>query len=188
MTIKIKANMESVEQFSKLLAKKKKKLPEAMGHAIKRTAAHGRTNIIGQIKDGTYIKDGIIRERAKFERSGKMFAVVELNPSGRLGTRHFKGEQNENGVTFQIGPGEKLLLSRSAFMGPKLGKKNKKWKGNAFRRVGPNRKPIIKVLGVSPWGFFTKRNLVGPTQEHLQEWLTKRLVHELKRLFGLLGG
>jgi hypothetical protein len=50
-----------------------------------------------------------------------------------------------------------------------------KWKGNAFKRVGAGRLPIVQIKGVSAYGAYVKNNLSGPQAEAIKEELTKQM-------------
>lgn len=187
-------------------------IPTAIRRATKRTASKGKTNIIRQITDASNIKPKIAKEKSRDFRFGSTGAAVELRKTGRLGIRHFKGTQDEQGVFWQVGKDDQYKFMPRGFTGPtrKISKiatvtgkgKNReykrlespktgyitdqssKWKGNAFVRAGKKRLPIVKVMGVSPWGFFTRRKMTGPAVEDLTKHLRERLVHEAKFILG----
>jgi hypothetical protein len=201
------ANLEKLRFRLSLIAGSMEKV---IGRATKRTAAKGQTNMIRQITDQSWIKPKIAKEKARNDRWGKTGAVIELRKTGRLGTRHFKGTQDPLGMYWQVGRSDKWRFMPRGFSGPtrklfqvfeKSGKGKKatftrlskpkahylttqssKWKGNSFVRAGTKRLPIVKILGVSPWGFFKKNNLEGPTVEELTAHLKDRILHEARYL------
>ena len=60
-------------------------------------------------------------------------------------------------------------------MGPKPGAVKTSWRGNAFKRVGSGRLPIIQIKGVSAFGAYVKNNLAGPQVEAVNAELTKQI-------------
>lgn len=54
------------------------------------------------------------------------------------------------------------------------------WKGNAFKRVGKERLPIIKLQGVSAFGAYAKNELSGPQVKVIEDELTKQMERRIK--------
>lgn len=186
--IEVNVKSNDIDSLRKRLAVIPNGIEKAIGRATKRTADLGKTNMIRQVTDASHIKPQIAKKDAKKGGWGKTGAVIELKRSGRLGTRHFKGQQEATGFSWQIGKDDKRLFLRRGFWGPtrklKKGKgyrtkKSPKWKGNAFIRVGEASLPIIKIVGVSPWGYYTRNNLQGPEKEFLALHLKQRIIHEM---------
>jgi hypothetical protein len=60
-------------------------------------------------------------------------------------------------------------------MGPKPGAVKTSWRGNAFKRVGSSRLPIIKLLAVSAYGTYKKNELAGPQLKAIEDELFKQM-------------
>jgi len=101
-------------------------------------------------------------------------ANVSLKKTPRLGLRHFGAKQNKKGVTYKIGK-KSRSLAVGAFQGSRPGVMKTSWRGNAFRRVGKGRLPIIQIKGVSAYGAYVKNNLAGPQAVAVTEELTKQI-------------
>ena len=54
------------------------------------------------------------------------------------------------------------------------------WKGNAFKRVGASRLPIVMLKGVSAYGAYAKNELSGPQVEAINAELTKQMERRIK--------
>lgn len=102
-------------------------------------------------------------------------AIVSLRKTPRLGLRHFGARQDKRGVSFKIAKSGKRGRVNGAFMGPKPGAVKTSWRGNAFKRVGAGRLPIVQLKGVSAFGAYVKNNLAGPQAEAVSAELTKQI-------------
>jgi len=98
-------------------------------------------------------------------------AVVTLKKTPRLGLRHFGAKQNKRGVSYKISKKGGRKRVDSAFQG-----KN----GNAFKRIGTERLPIVKLLGVSAYGAYVKNNLQGPQVKAIKQELEKQMERRIK--------
>lgn len=110
----------------------------------------------------------------------KFEAVVELKKTPRLGLRHYGAKQNKKGVTYKISKSGGRRLAEGAFLGPKPGAVRTKWKGNAFKRTGKARLPIVQIKGVSTYGAYVKNNLQGPQVERVRADLANELTRRIK--------
>jgi hypothetical protein len=107
--------------------------------------------------------------------SNNLSAIVSLKKTKRLGLRHFAARQDKRGVSYKISKKGKRSRVDGAFQGPTPARGNVKWKGNAFKRVGQSRLPIIQIKGVSAFGAYTKNNLAGPQAEVVSAELSKQM-------------
>lgn len=131
----------------------------------------------------------VIKANISIKR-GKTRATVSLAKSNRISLKEFKPRQNKVGVTAKVSRSKGAKMIPSAFQGPKPGTIKTSWKGNAFKRVGKSRLPIVKLKGPSPWGVFVKNDMlpitVEETQVELQKQLRERIRwNNLKRSKGL---
>jgi hypothetical protein len=106
---------------------------------------------------------------------GSLFAVVSLKKTPRLGLRHFGAKQDKRGVSYKISKTGGRGRIDGAFMGPKPGAVKISWRGNAFKRVGRSRLPIVKLLGVSAYGAYKKNELAGPQLKTIEDELSKQI-------------
>jgi hypothetical protein len=104
---------------------------------------------------------------------GSLFAVVELKKTKRLGLRHFGAKQDKRGVSYKIKKTSGRSRVDGAFSGPKPGVVN--WKGNAFKRTGKGRLPIVQIKGVSAYGAYVKNNLAAPLVSDIESELMKQI-------------
>jgi hypothetical protein len=102
-------------------------------------------------------------------------AVVSLKKTPRLGLRHFGAKQNKTGVTFKISKRGGRGSVTGAFLGSKPGAVKTSWRGNAFKRVGKKRLPIIQIKGVSAWGAYVKNSLAAPQSKAVETELRKQI-------------
>jgi hypothetical protein len=102
-------------------------------------------------------------------------AIVSLKKTKRLGLGHFGAKQDKRGVSYKIGKKGGRQRVDGAFMGPKPGAIRTKWKGNAFKRVGNKRLPIVQIKGVSAYGAYVKNNLKVPQAQVVTAELTKQI-------------
>lgn len=202
--VEIKADLSSLAMLEAGLKGMNKQIDKATKRASKRTASKGFTGIRKQITKLSNIKAAVTKDAMKKGSEGKTGAFIMLKKTPRLGVRHFKAQQDQKGVKYQIGKGDKWLYVPGAFQGPhaqatkafeKKGRKfiklaepqaivvpriNPKWKGNAAVRVGKSRLPIVFLKGVSPAGFFAKRKLVKPNRKEIVKFFQNRFQHELR--------
>lgn len=102
-------------------------------------------------------------------------AIVSLKKTKRLGLRHFGARQDKRGVSYKIDKRGGRKRVGGAFMGPKPGALRMKWRGNAFKRVGKSRLPIVQLKGVSAYGAYVKNDLTGPQIEAINAELLKQM-------------
>ena len=107
-------------------------------------------------------------------------ATVTLKKTKRLGLRHFGARQDKRGVSYKIAKTGGRKRVQGAFQGPKPGVQKISWKGNAFKRVGASRLPIVMLKGVSAYGAYAKNELSGPQVEAINAELTKQMERRIK--------
>lgn len=102
-------------------------------------------------------------------------AIVTLKKTKRLGLRHFGARQDKRGVSYKISKTGGRQRVDGAFQGPKPGVMKMSWRGNAFKRVGESRLPIVQLKGVSAYGAYAKNELAGPQVTAIESELTKQM-------------
>ncbi len=106
--------------------------------------------------------------------------TVSIAKTNRLGLRHFGARQDKRGVSFKIGKQGGRQRVDGAFQGPRPGVMNVKWKGNAFRRIGKERLPIIHLRGVSAFGAYVKNHFEKPQVKKINDELSKQMERRIK--------
>lgn len=94
-----------------------------------------------------------------------------------LSLKYFKPKQTRQGVAATIVRGQRTRFGKQSFMGPKPGVLAEKLNGQAFERVGPKRKPIRKLKGMTALAYWLKHNHLGPTLSAVED----RLIYHLRR-------
>lgn len=160
----------------------------AADHCVSKTKKDVSTTLAMKPVDGLSEQKIIARDLRRNVVGGWMSAEqIDILPGKRLGLRYFGAKQGATGVAYKI-ENDKPGFVASAFQGPKPGVIRAKWKGNAFRRVGRDRLPIIKLHGPSPWGVFVKHDMLKPVASSVGDILMKRIVHETNHLLRERGG
>lgn len=103
-------------------------------------------------------------------------ARIEVKKTDRLSLRSFKPRQTRAGVSYQISKTRGRKTATGAFIN------TTKLHGGVFKRVGPERLPIIKLRGVSPWGVMTKGGKLGPSKEETSIELRKQIQKRIRFL------
>jgi len=109
-----------------------------------------------------------------------LVAIVTLKKTKRLGLRHFKARQDKTGVSYKISKTGGRQRVAGGFQGPKPGVMKMSWRGNAFKRVGKSRLPIIQLKGVSAYGAYAKNELSGPQVKTIEDELEKQIERRIK--------
>jgi hypothetical protein len=175
-------------------AKQLKALQEAVGRAKKNFSKElaGAINAVSKktkLQIGRDIRATVAMKKDQAEKplsirgtatAENLSATVTLRKTKRLGLRHFGAKQNKTGVSYKISKTGGRKRVDGAFQGPKPGVMKMSWKGNAFKRVGKQRLPIIKLQGVSAFGAYAKNELSGPQVKVIEAELTKQMERRIK--------
>jgi hypothetical protein len=181
--IEIEIDVRQLERLQKAVERSKKKFPKELALAINAVSKKTRLQI------GRDIRATVAMPKAESEKPlsirGKateqnLTATVTLRKTKRLGLRHFGAKQDQRGVSYKIAKQGGRKRVNSGFQGPKPGVMKVSWKGNAFKRVGKARLPIIKLQGVSAYGAYAKNELSGPQVEAINAELTKQMERRIK--------
>ena len=174
----VEINKDQLERLATASAKAGKKMKKELVAAINQVSkktklemGRGIRNTVNMKKDESE-KPLSIRSSAT-EQS--LSAIVQLKKTGRLGLRHFGAKQDKRGVTYKITKKGGRGRVDGAFLGPKPGAVKTSWRGNAFKRTGKKRLPIIQIKGVSAWGAYVKNNLAGPQAKAVEAELLKQI-------------
>ncbi len=158
-----------------------KKVLAAVAGAINDTAKHEKTFISSLIREEVNIKKKDVDQYIKVQRATPtakgLAAQVTLNKTARIPLKYFGATQTKKGVTYRIGKsgGRTRIPDAFGINIPRLG-------GNVFRRVGKKRLPIVKLLGPSAWGVFTKHGMDKKLPPDADKYLSDRLKYRLDKI------
>lgn len=181
--IAIEINRGQLQRLADAVSASGKKLTKEIAGAINQVSKKTKLEMGRDIRKRVAIpKDEVekplsIRAQAT---EGNLSAVVSLKETKRLGLRHFGARQDKRGVSYKIDKTGGRKRVNSAFQGPKPGVMRMKWKGNAFKRVGASRLPIVQLKGVSAYGTYKKNEMAGPQVKSIESELTKQLERRIK--------
>jgi hypothetical protein len=181
--IAIQINAKQLKALQKAVGRAKKNFSKELAGAINAVSKKTKLQIGRDIRATVAMKKDeaekplSIRGTATAEN---LSATVTLRKTKRLGLRHFGAKQNKTGVSYKISKTGGRKRVDGAFQGPKPGVIKMSWRGNAFKRVGTARLPIIKLQGVSEFGAYAKNELSGPQVKVIEAELTKQMERRIK--------
>ena len=174
----IEINAEQLKRLSHAAIGAKKSLTKELAAAINAVSKKTKLEMGREIRATVNLKKDEAEKPLSIRAAASpqsLQAVVSLKKTPRLGLRHFGARQDKRGVSFKISKRGGRGRVDGAFMGPKPGAVKTSWRGNAFKRVGSGRLPIIQIKGVSAFGAYVKNNLAGPQVEAVNAELTKQI-------------
>ena len=181
--ISIEMNPRQLKKLREATGKAKKKFGKELAAAINAVSKKTKLEVGRDIRKTIAIKKDEAEKplsiRAKASEHS-MTSVVSLKKTKRLGLRHFGARQTKKGVSFRISKTGSRGFVAGAFQGPRPGVMKSSWKGNAFKRVGQSRLPIVMLKGVSAYGAYAKNELSGPQVETIKAELTKQMERRIK--------
>lgn len=191
--IAIEINTGQLERLKTATRRAKKKFQIELSAAINATAKKTRLEI------GRDVRSVIALKKAESEKPLKIVtkatpavpsSTVSLRKTPRLGLRHFGARQDKKGVSYKIAKAGGRQRVDGAFQGPRPGLIKASWKGNAFKRTGAARLPIVQMRGVSAYGAYLK-NKFSPKQvvrinAELAKQLERRINLNVLRAEGLV--
>jgi len=181
MTIEIDA--KQLKRLRVAVGRAGKKLGRELAAAINAVAKKGRLEVGREVRKTVNIKKDESEKPLKIRGTAtaeRPTSTVSLDKTRRLGLRHFGAKQDARGVTYKIGKKGGRQRVDGAFQGPKPGVMKMSWKGNAFRRAGKSRLPIIHLRGVSAFGAIAKNNLERPLRQAMADNLAKQMERRIK--------
>lgn len=187
----MKAGIETVgvEQLYDSIGNMPMLLQKELGIVLWKTGRRCESIIARRIYKELHTTQKVIKKGIVVKR-GRGNVTVQLAKTKRLNLKDFKPRQNGTGVSAKIIRSKGTTTIKSGFMGPKPGALKTSWKGQAFKREGKEKLPIVKLKGPSPWGVFIHNNMLPLTVEETQQELNKQLRerirwNNLKRMKGL---
>jgi len=181
--IAIEINRGQLKRLTEAVSASGKKLTKEIAGAINQVSKKTKLEMGRDIRKKVAIpKDEVEKPLSIWAQAteGNLSAVVSLKETKRLGLRHFGARQDKRGVSYKIDKTGGRKRVNSAFQGPKPGVMRMKWKGNAFKRVGASRLPIVQLKGVSAYGTYKKNEMAGPQVKSIESELTKQLERRIK--------
>lgn len=174
----VEINKDQLERLATASAKAGKKMKKELVSAINQVSKKTKLEMGRGIRNTVNMKKDESEKPLSIRASAteqSLSAIVQLKKTGRLGLRHFGAKQDKRGVTYKITKKGGRGRVDSAFLGPKPGAVKTSWRGNAFKRTGKKRLPIIQIKGVSAWGAYIKNNLAGPQAKAVEAELLKQI-------------
>jgi hypothetical protein len=181
--ISIEIDAKQLKALQKAVERSGKKFAKELAGAINAVSKKTKLQI------GRDIRATVAMPKAEAEKplsirgtatEQNLSATVTLKKTKRLGLRHFGARQDKRGVSYKIDKQGGRKRVQGAFQGPKPGVQKMSWKGNAFKRVGASRLPIVMLKGVSAYGAYAKNELSGPQVEAINAELTKQMERRIK--------
>ncbi len=176
--IEIEINAKQLRRLREAVGKSKKNIKKELAGAINATGKKTKLQVGRDIRKTVNLKkdeaERPLSIRAKATETN-LVAVVSLKKTPRLGLRHFGARQDKKGVSYKISKTGGRSRVNGAFQGPRPGVMKMSWKGNAFKRVGKERLPIVMLKGVSAFGAYAKNELEGPQVKEINKELSKQM-------------
>ena len=182
----LRFNRGQLLQAELRLGRHRKRLPRVLAGAVNDTARWAVTQIGRAIRDKVAMKQSDIKPHIKRTRAtaAQPSARITLSRSERLSLKRFGARQTKRGVSYRIERAGGRKRIDGAFIVDSLG-------GHVYRRTGPERLPITKLHGPSPWGLFRAAGLITPTQTAISRQLglslRQRVRLEVLRANGKVG-
>tara|TARA_R110000823_G_scaffold174585_2_gene307245 strand:- start:309 stop:893 length:585 start_codon:yes stop_codon:yes gene_type:complete len=181
--IAIEINTKQLKELREATGRAKKNFTKELAASINAVSKKTKLQIGRDIRATVALKkdesEKSLSIRAKATEQS-LTAIVTLRKTKRLGLRHFGARQDKSGVSYKIGKTGGRQKVMGAFQGPKPGVMKTSWKGNAFKRVGKERLPIVALKGVSAYGAYAKNELSGPQVKAIEDELAKQIERRIK--------
>ena len=180
---------EGLPRIQKILSGVRGGWQKAVGSALARAAASGKTEIKRAIADEYTISQGeflrATRNINHYQRDSMGGVSVEFGYAGYvIPLMHFATSVSSDGrVTTQVkraGARETLNNAFRATMGAHTG---------IFERIGPSRFPVRELFGPStPQMMYSNEDVLDKTEKKITDEYEKRVEHEILRLMNGWGG
>ena len=176
--IEIQINAKQLKRLREAVGKSKKSIKKELAGAINATSKKTKLQVGRDIRKTVNLKKDEAERPLSIRATAteaNLVAVVSLKKTKRLGLRHFGARQDKRGVSYKISKTGGRSRVNGAFQGPRPGVMKMSWKGNAFKRVGKERLPIVMLKGVSAFGAYAKNELEGPQVKEINKELSKQM-------------
>ena len=181
--ISIDIDAKQLKRLRESVGKAKTKFGRELAAAINQVARKTKLDIGRDVRSVIAIKKKESEAPLKIQAKAtaeQPKTTVSIAKTRRLGLRHFGAKQDKTGVSFKISKQGGRQRVQGAFQGPKPGVMNVKWRGNAFRRVGKERLPIIHLRGVSAFGAYVKNKFTPGQIKRINDELSKQMERRIK--------
>ena len=176
--IEIEINAKQLKRLREAVGKSKKSIKKELAGAINATSKKTKLQVGRDIRKTVNLKKDEAERPLSLRATAteaNLVAVVSLKKTKRLGLRHFGARQDKRGVSYKISKTGGRSRVNGAFQGPRPGVMKMSWKGNAFKRVGKERLPIVMLKGVSAFGAYAKNELEGSQVKEINKELSKQM-------------
>lgn len=186
--IKIYVEGRSLNLLEDKAKKLASKLNGKVATAINKTARATRDQMIEQVTAKFNISKRNANRKKQFFQSKKARATslsgqVRLKETYKESVKYFQPRHTKAGTTFSLLKGGQRELISSAFMGGKPGKKAARLGGHVFiREKGAKRKPINKLLAMSPWGMYRGARAERKTVSFANKFLAREIHRSVQQV------
>lgn len=179
----ISVKVAGIERLKASLGDKAKKLPQEVAIAVNATAKFVNKQMAKDIQQELATSQKVIGKTIRQTRratKAELKAMVRLEKTTRIPLKDFGARQTKKGVSYKVSKTKGRGFVPGGFQGPKPGAMKASWRGNAFKRVGKARLPIVKLKGPSPWGVFVKRGMTADILKRADAELEKQVERRVR--------
>ena len=165
-----------IKRLKAALGENANKLQSDIAVAINATGRKTRTLISKKVREELAVTaKGVNKSISLGTRANKarLRTSVTLKKTARISLKEFGARQTKKGTSYRISKRTGRKTVRSAFVSNRLG-------GHVYKRTGPNRLPITRLHGPSPWGVFKIQSLRLPTVKESRRELAKQLERRIR--------
>lgn len=183
----ISIDASATAKLNEVLDGNAKKLRQQLYIATNKAAGKTRSFMAKGISKDFKAPQKLIRKTIWLQKAKvgvKRSATVTQKNFNGFPLRFLKAKQNKKGVTYTGRKSDGKQFIEGAFMGPKPGVVNSRWRGNAYKRLGKSRGPLKPIVGPSTWSVFVALNLESKSVQFAKSQLTKEIL-ERARFLGL---
>lgn len=149
----------------------------AIVRGLNKTATNVRTSASSAIRKRRALSAKVVRDALAIRKANNQKLVSSIVVTGRpIPLRDYKARQTKKGITAQVSPGKRKLVSHrgnAAFFVQKIG-------GHVFARQGRDRLPIKKLYGPSLPSTFAQEEVRKAWTATAVEVMPKRLAEEMR--------
>ena len=149
----------------------------AISRGLNKTAGNVRTAASVAIRRRRALSAKVVRNALAIRRATPSKLVSSLVVTGKpIPLRDYKARQTKKGVTAQVSPGKRKLITHrgnAAFIVQKLS-------GHVFARQGKGRLPIKKLFGPSLPSTFVQQEVRAAWTATARDALPKRIAEEVR--------
>ena len=174
---------KGVKELQRALGDQAKRLPRELATAVNATAKATRRQMAKEVTKELAAPVKTVAStlsQPKKASASTLSAAVRLSKTKRISLKEFGARQTKAGVSAKISKSRGRTTIPGGFQGPKPGVMKVSWRGNAFKRVGKSRLPIVKLQGPSPWGVYVKRGATKASKDFAAAELEKQIQRRVR--------